>query len=199
MARERILTCAKHFPGHGDAVVDPHEDLPVFHGSGVRLRTRELVPFQTAVRARVPLVMTAHIMLPAIDPERPATLSRIVLYDTLRTALRFRGVIIADDLGMGAISRRYGAGEAAIASLRAGSDMVMLSHDWKLVGPAIAAVTEARRRGELDDREWRKSEARIADVLRRTARVHPGSSVRAIGAASHRALAAMIRKRLETS
>ncbi len=196
MTRERILTCAKHFPGHGDAIVDPHEDLPVFHGTGVRLRTRELVPFAAAIRAGVPLVMTAHILLPEIDPERPATLSRIALHETLRTALRFRGVILADDLGMGAISRRYLPGEAAIASLHAGSDMAMLCHDWSLVEPAIEAVTDARRRGEFDDREWRASDARIARTLRLAARARPGSSLKPIGAAEHRALAAVLWKKL---
>jgi beta-N-acetylhexosaminidase len=122
MAREGILTCAKHFPGHGDAVVDPHEDLPVFNGDMDRLNARELVPFRTAIRAGVATVMTAHILLQKIDRANPATLSRTVLHGILRRRLRFRGVILADDLGMGAISRRYGAGEAAVESLRAGSE-----------------------------------------------------------------------------
>src|ERR1700687_9033 len=71
-----VLSCAKHFPGHGDAAVDPHLDLPVFAGTMERLEAAELVPFAAAIAAGVPLVMTAHIMLPRIDPENPASLSR---------------------------------------------------------------------------------------------------------------------------
>jgi beta-N-acetylhexosaminidase len=196
MARERILTCAKHFPGHGDAAVDPHEDLPVFNRDMKRLNTRELVPFRTAIRAGVATVMTAHILLPKIDRANPATLSRIVLHEILRLRMRFRGVILADDLGMGAIARRYGAGEAAVESLRAGSDMVALCHDWSLVGPAIEAVAEARRSGAFDEREWRASEARIARVLQRAGRSRGAGSLNIIGCAKHRALADTLRARL---
>ncbi len=103
LRRGGLLSCAKHFPGHGDAVVDPHLDLPVFGGTMERLESAELVPFAAAVAAGVPLVMTAHILLPLIDPENPASLSRTMLDGVLRRRLRFDGVILADDLGMGAI------------------------------------------------------------------------------------------------
>jgi beta-N-acetylhexosaminidase len=197
MESEGILTCAKHFPGHGDAAVDPHEDLPVFAGTRRRLETRELVPFRAAVGAGVALVMTAHILLPKIDPARPASLSRRVLHDILRKTLRFAGLIVADDLGMGAISRRFGAGEAAVESLRAGSDIVMLCHDWRGVGPAIEAVMDAHRRGELDAREWGAAETRITRVLRRAGRSRPVRPRSVIGCAKHRALADTIRRQLE--
>src|SRR5882762_4868314 len=74
-----VLSCAKHFPGHGDTLIDPHLDLPVFAGTTERLESAELVPFAAAVAAGVPVVMTAHILLPQIDPERPASLSRKML------------------------------------------------------------------------------------------------------------------------
>jgi len=189
MARRGMLTCAKHFPGHGDAAVDPHHDLPVFTGTFARLRVRELVPFRSVIRAGVPLVMTAHILLPHIDPQSPATLSHRVLHDMLRTDLRFKGVILADDLGMGAIARRLSAGEAAIQSLQAGSDMIALCHDWSLVGPAIDAVLQAHGRGQFDLREWRASEARIAHLLRRVSAISKSNSLDVIGCGPHRALA----------
>jgi len=135
-----VLSCAKHFPGHGDAAVDPHLDLPVFAGTRERLESAELVPFAAAVAAGVPLVMTAHILLPQIDSENPASLSRTMLEGVLRRRLRFSGVILADDLGMGAIAKRHGSGEAAVQSLLAGTDIAMLCHDWSAVAPAIAAV-----------------------------------------------------------
>src|SRR6202521_4647144 len=113
----RVLSCAKHFPGHGDTLVDPHHDLPVFSGTMDRLESAELVPFAAAVAAGVPLIMTAHILLPQIDPERRASLSRKILDGILRRRMGFNGLILADDLGMGAIARRYGPGEAAIDAL----------------------------------------------------------------------------------
>ena len=156
-----VLSCAKHFPGHGDAVVDPHLDLPVFGGTIERLESAELIPFAAVIGSGVPLVMTAHILLPQIDPENPASLSRTMLDGVLRRRLRFGGVILADDLGMGAIAKRYGPGEAAVQTLRAGTDVAMLCHDWSTVAPAIAAVRRAKQEGRFDEEEWRTSIARI--------------------------------------
>ena len=105
LAAEGILACAKHFPGHGDAAVDPHIDLPRFDGTRERLTRQELVPFAAAIAASVPTIMTAHILLPQLDPDRPASISPVVLQELLRRQLRFDGVILADDLGMGAIAK----------------------------------------------------------------------------------------------
>ena len=87
------------------------------------LEAAELVPFAAAIAAGAPLVMTAHILLPQIDPENPASLSRTMLDGVLRRRMRFNGVILADDLGMGAIAKRYPPGEAAVQTLRAGTVM----------------------------------------------------------------------------
>src|SRR6202158_5812480 len=110
----RVLSCAKHFPGHGDTSVDPHRDLPVFSGTMERLESTELIPFAAVVAAGVPLVMTAHILLSQIDLERPASVSRTMLDGVLRRRMGFSGVILADDLGMGAIARGDGAGAAGV-------------------------------------------------------------------------------------
>src|SRR3984957_4920150 len=159
-----VLSCAKHFPGHGDAAVDPHLDLPVFTGTMERLESAELVPFAAAAAAGVPLVMTAHILLPKIDPENPASLSRMMLDGVLRQRMGYAGVILADDLGMGAIAKRYGAGEAAVETLLAGTDIAMLCHDWSVVAPAIAAVRSAQSDGRFDLIHWEASHERIALV-----------------------------------
>src|SRR5216683_7758790 len=157
----RVHSCAKHFPGHGDTLVDPHHDLPVFAGTMERLESAELVPFAAAVTAGVPLVMTAHILLPQIDAENPASLSRTMLEGVLRRRLRFSGVILADDLGMGAIAKRHGSGEAAVQSLLAGTDIAMLCHDWSAVTPALAAVRRAKQERRFDEDEWQASLGRI--------------------------------------
>jgi beta-N-acetylhexosaminidase len=191
-----VLSCAKHFPGHGDAAVDPHLDLPVFAGTMERLESVELVPFAAAVTAGVQLVMTAHILLPQIDPENPASLSRVMLDGVLRRRLRFDGVILADDLGMGAIAKRYAAGEAAVQTLRAGTDMAMLCHDWSAVAPAIAAVRRAKQEGRFDEDEWRASLSRIERACIQAEAAGPRPSIEILGCKEHRRLSEGIRARL---
>ena len=191
-----VLSCAKHFPGHGDAAVDPHLDLPVFAGAMKRLESAELVPFAAAIAAGVPLVMTAHILLPQIDPENPASLSRTMLEGVLRRRLRFDGVILADDLGMGAIAKRYAPGEAAVQTLRAGTDIAMLCHDWSAVAPAIAAVRRAKQEGRLDEDEWRASLNRIERACIQAEASGPRASIDILGCKEYQRLAEEIRARL---
>ncbi len=191
-----VLSCAKHFPGHGDAAVDPHLDLPVFSGTMERLESAELVPFAAAVASGVPMVMTAHILLPQIDSENPASLSRAMLDGVLRRHLRFDGVILADDLGMGAIAKRYGPGEAAVRTLLAGTDVAMFCHDWRAVAPAIDAVRNARQEGRFDEKDWRVSLERIERACAQAEAPGPEPSISILGCKEHRQLANAIRTRL---
>ncbi len=196
-----VLACAKHFPGHGDAQIDPHEELPVFRGTARRLDAMELVPFARAVAEGVPAIMTAHILLPDLEPRRPASLSRKLLHDTLRKRMGFGGVILADDLGMGAIRKRYAPSEAAIEALRAGTDIIMLCHDWALVNPAMRSVLRAVEDGKLDSEEWQASQERIERVRAATGAVETRQGeapLDAIGCAEHRTLAAEIHQRLQS-
>jgi len=191
-----VLSCAKHFPGHGDAAVDPHLDLPVFGGTAGRLESTELVPFAAAVAAGVPLVMTAHILLPQLDPEQPASLSPKILEEILRGRLEFQGVILADDLGMGAIGKRHSPGEAAVLTFCAGSDMAMLCHDWSAVEPAIAAIRSAWQRGRFEPTRWRAALHRIERACGTAASLGPQPPMDVIGCSEHRALAEEARARL---
>jgi beta-N-acetylhexosaminidase len=184
-----VLSCAKHFPGHGDTNVDPHLDLPVFAGTMERLEAAELVPFATAIAGGIPVVMTAHILLPRIDPEKPASLSRKILHAGLRGRMGFDGVILADDLGMGAIARRIAPGEACIEAIRAGTDIVMLCHDWTAVAPAISAVTQEYENGMFDEAEWLASLRRIERVrILAESNLQP-PPMEIIGCVEHRRLA----------
>ncbi len=200
LAAEGILACAKHFPGHGDTQVDPHEDLPVFQGTAERLERLEFVPFAQAISTGVPVIMTAHILLPQIDPARPASLSRRILSDTLRQGLGFCGVVLADDLGMGAIARRARPGEAAVETFLAGSDLALLCHDRAAVGPALEAVQKALDHGRFDPAEWQTSHARIRALRARAERsAQETPSLEVVGCAQHRALAADLRARIKTA
>jgi beta-N-acetylhexosaminidase len=114
----------------------------------------------------------------------------------LRRKMGFNGVILADDLGMGAIARQYGSGEAAIETLRAGTDIAMLCHDWKSVAPAIAAVRKAQGDGRFDEGEWRSSIERIETVCNQADLPMVAAPLEKLGCDEHQTLAAAVRARL---
>jgi beta-N-acetylhexosaminidase len=121
-----LAASAKHFPGHGDTAQDSHVSLPVVNRSLDELRRRELLPFVAAIEAGCRVVMTSHIMLPQLDSEHPATMSRVVLNDLLRRELGFAGVVVSDALDMAGASGQLGMVGAAVAALRAGCDLLCL-------------------------------------------------------------------------
>ena len=121
-----VAASAKHFPGHGDTAQDSHISLPVVNRSLDELRSRELLPFAAAIEAGCQMVMTSHILVPQLDRNHPATMSRIVLHDLLRQELGFSGVIVSDALDMAGASGSLGIPEASVAALRAGCDLLCL-------------------------------------------------------------------------
>jgi len=143
---EGVLACAKHFPGHGDTSSDSHLELPVLTHDRERLDAVELPPFRQAIAAGVASVMTAHLQLPALDPQRPATLSAAVLDQLLRQDLGFAGLVVTDALVMEAIAGQWGAGEAAVLAFAAGSDLLLMPADAEA---AIAALLEALQSGRI--------------------------------------------------
>lgn len=148
---EGVATSAKHYPGHGDTAEDSHLALPVVDRSPTELAERELVPFAAAIRAGARTIMTSHLLLPRLDPERPATFSPAVL-GALRRDLAFDGVIVTDALDMAGASGRTGIPAAAVRALAAGCDLLCLgtrNTDAQL-DAIVAAVAEALDRGDLD-------------------------------------------------
>ena len=129
LREEGILGCAKHFPGHGDTNTDSHLELPILNLSREDLRNRELIPFQTLIQAQIPLIMTAHILFPQIDPQVPATLSKIILNDILRKELGFQGVIVSDDLDMKAVSEMFMKTGTVARAFDAGCDLFIVSRN----------------------------------------------------------------------
>jgi len=124
-----VIPVVKHFPGLGDTEADSHEVLPAAK-SGDPLREEDLLPFRRAVQAGAPLVMTAHLSVPAWEGQ-PATLSPVALQEWLRRRLRFDGVIITDDLEMAAIASNLPAPQGARAALAAGADLLLICQDWQ--------------------------------------------------------------------
>jgi beta-N-acetylhexosaminidase len=158
-----VAASAKHFPGHGDTVDDSHVSLPVVKRSLDELRQRELQPFAAAIDAGCHVVMTSHVLLSQLDPDRPATMSRIVLQDLLRGELRFSGVIVSDALDMAGASGSLGMEAAAVAALRAGCDLLCLgteNTDDQLAA-IERAVTSAVADGTLADGRVSESISRV--------------------------------------
>mgnify|MGYP001202323379 CR=1 FL=1 len=144
-----VAACAKHFPGHGDTVVDSHHGLPTVDATVEVLRARELVPFAAAVAAGVDCVMTSHLVVPSVDPERPATFSPRIL-SLLREDLGFTGVIVSDALDMAGASADCGIPEAAVRALAAGVDLLCLGsatspQRYAEVRDAVHAAVETGR------------------------------------------------------
>jgi beta-N-acetylhexosaminidase len=122
------LATAKHFPGHGDTAADSHIDLPVIHADRDRLEHLELIPFRAAIAAGVGSIMTAHLSIPALepDPNTPATLSSNILTELLRKQLGFQGLVVTDAMDMGGITVRFAPGEAAVRAFVAGADALLM-------------------------------------------------------------------------
>ncbi|NER83611.1 MAG: beta-glucosidase [Leptolyngbya sp. SIO1D8] len=164
-----ILTTAKHFPGHGDTAVDSHLRLPVIPHGRTRLEQVELPPFQQAISAGVDAIMTAHLQVSALDKQRPATLSPVILKDLLRQAWGFDGLVVTDALIMGAITHHYGVYEAAVLAIEAGVDILLMPPDPE---GTIQAVCEAVRTGRITperiltsvERLWRAKQ-KVSDRL----------------------------------
>lgn len=159
-ASQGVACCIKHFPGHGDTHTDSHHDLPVVDKSIAELEALELLPFRMLSEA-APALMTAHIVYPQIDPERPATLSRAVLTGLLRERIGYRGVVITDALMMKAVHDRYGHAQAAVMALLAGADMPLAQGTRAEQAATLAAIDAARADGALAEAVVQASAARL--------------------------------------
>lgn len=162
-----IMATAKHFPGLGRAQKDPHDDLPVIRANKEEIHHFELVPFQSAIQANVACVMTSHCLYPALDRELPATFSPTILHGLLRIQLGFAGVIVTDDLEMGAVGKQYSLADAAIAALNAGTDLLLVCNDLEKMHLAAEAVRYGMRRGLFDEEQLARSLVRV-EKLRQT-------------------------------
>jgi beta-N-acetylhexosaminidase len=140
-----IASCGKHFPGHGDTAVDSHLELPIVEHDRRRLDAVELVPFKRAIEAGVAAIMTAHLLLPALDEERPASMSPTIVQGLLKDTLGFQGVVFSDDLGMKGVSAARSLPVAAVDAIAAGTDAVLLCNstpEEQMV--ALEAIVRAR-------------------------------------------------------
>lgn len=196
-----LLATAKHFPGHGDTAVDSHLALAAVPHDRERLDQVELVPFRAAAAAGVDAIMTAHVVFPAVepDPNTPATLSAPVLTGLLRQELGYDGLIITDCMEMKAISDNVGVAEAAIRTILAGTDLVLISHTRERQVEAIQAVREAIASGRIPAERVEQALRRVRAARERLAAMGPGPDLSVLGSAEHIHLATAAAERSVTA
>lgn len=142
-----VLTCAKHFPGHGDTVVDSHCGLPVINHTLARLHAVELMPFECVIHEGVSCFMSAHIITRALDEQYPATLSPKILTDVLRVEMGFKGLVISDALRMRALVNNYGFNDILVRAFNAGCDILLFPGD---IERSLAVLKQACEEGTID-------------------------------------------------
>jgi beta-N-acetylhexosaminidase len=196
-----VIPCGKHFPGHGDTTTDSHLELPRIDHGWDRLERVELLPFRRAAAAGMPMIMTAHVVFAALDPDRPATLSPEVVTGLLRGRLGYRGVVVSDDLDMRAIADHMGAGAAAVAAIRAGCDVVLVCKDEDHQVEAEAAlIREAEADSDLR-RRIGEAAARVRALKQAHAAAWAGRATpprEMVGRAAHLDLARRLAERPAT-
>jgi beta-N-acetylhexosaminidase len=176
MLKGGVSACPKHFPGKGHSPLDAHLRLPTIDSEWDEMQRVHLVPFFEALAAGVECVMTSHPVYPKLDPAGvPATFSRLIVEDYLRGQLGYRGVIVSDDLEMGAVTEACPIGEAAVRTAAAGHDLLLVCHTEAAQRAAAASLVDAYRAGRLPRHALELSAARVRALReRRTARTEGG-------------------------
>ncbi|WP_054024875.1 beta-N-acetylhexosaminidase [Bacillus sp. FJAT-28004] len=146
---KQVAAVVKHFPGHGDTSVDSHLDLPVVNKSLEELKAFELLPFEEAIQQDTDAIMIAHLLIPKIDKDYPASLSKKLITKLLREELGYEGVVMTDDMTMGGITEHFDVGKAAVTSILAGSDIILIGHDYKTQISVLQALKKNVRDGVI--------------------------------------------------
>jgi beta-N-acetylhexosaminidase len=161
LQKNGVMAVAKHFPGLGSAKVDPHINLPKIDLDMREIDGINITPFRAVIGMGVSAIMTSHAVYPSLDPKQPATLSPAIINGLLREKLGFDGLIITDDLEMGAISKRVGVSRGALASFKAGADILLICKDQKNIIDSLALIREKILREEIPNERLSHSLTRI--------------------------------------
>lgn len=166
--KSHVLPCAKHFPGHGNTLLDSHEDLPVEEKNLADLEALEFEPFKKVIRARLDMLMVAHILYPNIDAEWPASLSEIFLRKILRDQLRYRNLVITDDLDMKALTRHHSKATIAVRAIKAGANILLYCNEPESPLIALEAIEKALADGEINRSMIEENHRKIVDLKKKT-------------------------------
>ncbi|MFH2012050.1 MAG: beta-N-acetylhexosaminidase [Pseudomonadota bacterium] len=159
-----VIATGKHFPGHGDTDMDSHKQLPVVKHDANRLEEIELKPFMDNIEGELEAIMTAHVLYPAWDNSKLATLSEKILKNILREKMGFKGLIISDDMEMGAIAGNYPIGEATVIAIKAGVDIILIGNSPESQKEAVQSTFKAIDEGKLSEERVGESLKRIINV-----------------------------------
>ncbi len=185
MESAHVISVVKHFPGLGNTSVDTHAGIPVLNQSLERLKQLELAPFAYAIQREVSGIMVGHIAIAAYDRKLPASISYAILTGLLRREMGFKGVIFTDDLGMGALSANYTQAQAAVRSIMAGADVVLVSHGLRDPFNVVTALKQAVLDGKITQERLNESVRRILKLKLDFAldnELHPKADIVAINA-----------------
>ncbi len=173
-----LSACAKHFPGQGHSSIDAHLGLPVLLGTWEEMQATHLKPFKAAIEAGVDTIMSSHPVYPELDASKaPATFSRRIIHDLLREKLGFKGVILSDDLEMGALRNICEVGEAACRAVAAGHDIVLICHDLEAQRRAFQCLLDGYRSGRLNVKNLEESVERIQNLKRKRSKRFASNSL----------------------
>jgi beta-N-acetylhexosaminidase len=172
-----VMAVAKHFPGLGRAPLDPHLELPTIESDIEEMKSVNLPPFGAAIKREVSSIMTSHAIYPSLDPDLPATLSPRVLERLLRKKMSFNGLVITDDLEMGAIAKQWGVAEGASASFEAGADILLICKDQNYIGESLKLIRRKLLKGEIPLNRLHESNERIQRAKNKFLRPHKKPSL----------------------
>jgi len=164
MRRCGIIPCGKHFPGHGGTSVDSHKDLPIDDRPLETMESHDLIPFRNATASQIEMMMTAHVLYPALDRHLPATLSPEVITGLLRGKMSYNGVVITDDLDMGAVAHHYSSDTCAFNAFAAGVDLLLICNNPDKAFSARERILHALKEGEILEARLKQSLERIRDL-----------------------------------
>lgn len=199
LQKSKVAAVAKHFPGHGDTSEDSHLTLPTVDRTKEDCEKIEFIPFRRLIRSRVEAVMTAHLINKSLDPDRPATLSPLIINDLLRAQLRFQKLVFSDDMEMKAIADNYGIEESAVLAIQAGCDMLIYRGDQGFPVAAYEALVKAVEEKRISKERIEVSVQRILNLKKVYAnQIKPlemSQLEKRIGTPEHLALAEAISKK----
>lgn len=163
-----ILCCAKHFPGIGDIGVDPHQEMPENKNTKQRFEKIDFPPFKAAISSGADFIMTTHVKCPSLDSENPATISRVICTDILKIDLGHEGLVITDDMGMGAIKGNFDVPEACEKACLAGNDLILLCHEYEKQPQILERFSKLLKDKKIEEDRFAESLDKIISKKRKT-------------------------------
>ncbi|MBB5337270.1 glycoside hydrolase family 3 N-terminal domain-containing protein [Pectinatus brassicae] len=165
--QENIIYALKHFPGIGKGKVDSHKELSAITASEKTLQAEDFLPFQTVVKNNNPdnyMILVSHLKYTALDEKNPASLSTYIITELLRKKMGYKGIVITDDMEMGAVSKHYNFSELGVKAVQAGADIVMVCHEYPHEEDVYMGLLDAAKKGEISQSRIDESVKRIVKV-----------------------------------